>query len=145
MDSLAVGEHLITLVATDSEGLADSAFATVTINARFNHFPVASIDAPSNGASFVAGDTVQFIGRAIDPEDGVLSGDALTWTSDVDGLIGTGTSQSNSRLTVGDHLITLVATDQMAVLTARACCCDQLQGGYIAGRPSSSSPSMTQI
>ena len=69
-DRLAVGEHLITLVATDSEGLTDSAFATITITRRANNFPIASIDAPPSGAHFVAGDTVHFLGRAIDPEDG---------------------------------------------------------------------------
>jgi len=51
----------------------------------------ASITSPSNGASFVQGSSVAFAGTGSDPEDGTLTGSSLTWTSNRDGQIGTGT------------------------------------------------------
>lgn len=77
----------------------------------FNQSPVAAITAPSNNASFAQGVSVGFAGTGNDPEDGVLTGASLVWTSSRDGQIGTGTSFSTTTLSVGTHTITLTATD----------------------------------
>lgn len=76
-----------------------------------NTAPSASISSPTDGVTVQEGETVQFQGSADDPEDGSLTGDALVWTSDVDGQIGTGQSFQRSDLTPADHAVTLTATD----------------------------------
>ena len=76
-----------------------------------NQPPTATITAPANGASFTQGGTVTFTGTGTDPEDGVLSGASLVWTSSLNGQIGTGASVSTASLSVGTHVVTLTAKD----------------------------------
>ena len=57
-----------------------------------------------------AGTSVSFSGSASDPEDGNLSG-GLSWSSSLDGSIGSGASFSTSGLSVGSHTITASVTD----------------------------------
>lgn len=76
-----------------------------------NQVPTATITAPPDGSTFAEGDAISFQGSASDPEDGILSGAALVWRSDLQGQIGTGTSFSRDDLSVGTHQITLTATD----------------------------------
>lgn len=76
--------------------------------------PVVTINTPLSGSTLTAGEQVLFEGSANDPEDGALSGNSLEWTSDVDGVLGTGDSVSISTLSLGDHNITLTATDSDA-------------------------------
>ncbi len=108
--SLSIGVHTITLTATDSEGATGSDQITVTIQ---NNLPTATITAPADGSSFFWGTSVNFTGTGSDPEDGVLSGGSLVWTSDLDGQLGTGTSVSTSALSIGVHTITLTVTDSL--------------------------------
>ena len=61
-------------------------------------------------SSELAGVSIPFSGTALDTEEGDLSED-LSWTSDLDGPIGTGPGFSLSTLSVGSHLITASATD----------------------------------
>jgi len=81
------------------------------IPAGANNPPLVSIDRPLDNASFDEGDSVSFEATANDPEEGVLSGNSLVWTSSIDGSIGTGSSFDTSTLSVGEHTITLRATD----------------------------------
>lgn len=76
-----------------------------------NEAPSASIDAPSDGAAFSESESVTFEGSASDPEDGNLSGEALAWSSDVDGDLGTGETLTVQDLSPAVHTVTLVATD----------------------------------
>lgn len=73
--------------------------------------PTASIASPHNGFTELAGHPVEFEGSGDDPENGMLPGTALTWRSSIDGSLGTGTSLTNSDLSVGSHSITLIAVD----------------------------------
>jgi uncharacterized membrane protein len=82
-----------------------------TVRPPGNTQPVASITSPTAGASFVEGTAVSFAGSATDIEDGPIAGSALAWTSSLDGSLGTGASLSRSDLTVGAHVIQLVARD----------------------------------
>jgi hypothetical protein len=107
MKVLSVGTHTITASATDSGGLNGVATITVTIDP--NTAPVVTITGPADGSSFAAGTNVSFAGTASDTEDGNLSG-SLTWTSSIDGAIGTGGSFMKV-LSVGTHTITAQATD----------------------------------
>ncbi|MEO5816816.1 MAG: PKD domain-containing protein [Gemmatimonadaceae bacterium] len=76
-----------------------------------NQSPTAAISSPANGSTVVQGTSVSFAGTGSDAEDGALTGNALTWTSSIDGAIGTGTSFVKSNLSVGHHTITLTAKD----------------------------------
>jgi len=109
--SLSVGTHTIRLIATDSQGAADTASISVTVNPPANQAPSASISAPANGSSFTLGQTVNFSGSATDPEDGPLGGSSLVWRSSINGQIGTGETFGTSALSVGTHTIRLIATD----------------------------------
>jgi hypothetical protein len=105
--ALSVGVHEITLTATDGGGLSSSATIDFTVLGP----PVATITAPADGAQVDVGANVTFIGSASDPEDGPLADASLTWSSDLDGEIGTGATFSTSTLSEGTHTITLTATD----------------------------------
>ena len=104
--SLAAGTHVITASVTDSGGLQASANVTITVNAA----PSAAIASPTGGSVFDQGDPVSFSGSASDPEDGDLTA-GLTWTSDLDGVIGSGGSFSTSALSVGSHTVTASVND----------------------------------
>jgi PKD repeat protein len=106
---LSVGLHQITLTARDSRGLVGTAFVGIEILA--NEVPSVTISQPPDAAEFSESETIMFEGAATDSEDGTLTGSSLVWNSSLDGEIGTGISFSSSSLTVGDHAITLTATD----------------------------------
>jgi len=72
--------------------------------------PVVTITRPAPGATVSAGTSVQFTATASDFEDGDL-GASLTWSSNVDGNLGTGSSLSTSALSIGIHTVTASATD----------------------------------
>ena len=55
-------------------------------------------------------------GGANDPEDGTLSGTALSWSSSLDGALGNGPSLTVDSLSAGSHTITLQATDLGGVM-----------------------------
>ena len=108
--SLSVGTHTITASVTDSGGLSGSDNISVTINNVPNDPPTVSITAPADGSSFNDGDNVSFTGTANDTEDGNISA-SLSWTSSLDGSIGSGASFSTNTLSVGSHTITASVTD----------------------------------
>jgi uncharacterized protein YjiK len=75
-----------------------------------NLSPTVSISAPADGSSFNFGDPVTFTGTGSDVEDGDLT-NSLSWSSDLDGSLGTGGSVSTSSLSIGTHTITASVTD----------------------------------
>lgn len=113
---LTVATHSIRLVATDPQGLADTASVSVTVEP--NGQPSASISAPSDGATFQEGTSITFQGSGSDPEDGALTGSSLEWSSDIDGTLGTGESVTRSDLSSGMHTIVLTATDSRGAFTS---------------------------
>ncbi|MBK5096886.1 MAG: PKD domain-containing protein [Gemmatimonadetes bacterium] len=104
---LSAGSHLIRLVVTDTDGASD----TATVSIRINALPTATISNPADGSSFTVGTNVSFRGAGVDPEDGSLSGAELVWSSDLDGIFGTGSPNNHNGLSVGTHVITFIATD----------------------------------
>ncbi|MEZ4863805.1 MAG: choice-of-anchor Q domain-containing protein [Caldilineaceae bacterium] len=77
----------------------------------WGHAPTAAILAPAADATFVVSQTVILHGSGYDVEDGELTGGALTWQSDRDGLLGTGAEVALNTLSAGTHVITLQVTD----------------------------------
>ncbi len=73
-----------------------------------NVLPTVTIRAPANGSTVTQGAPITF--TATDTEDGDLTA-SLTWTSSLDGVIGSGGSFSTSTLSVGTHTITASVTD----------------------------------
>ena len=96
-----------------------------------NEPPEASISAPATGSSFQEGTVVTLEGSATDPEQGQLGGDALVWSSDVDGQLGTGIEVEAPRLSPGDHEITLEATDNEGATGS-----DQIMISVVSDAPS---------
>lgn len=97
------------IVAT-AAGAADTA-RIVVVDPAGDQPPTVSIDSPADSTSVAPGDSVAFSGSAVDLEDGALTGADLTWSSQLDGQIGTGERVETSSLSTGDHVVTLTATD----------------------------------
>jgi hypothetical protein len=116
IDTLTVNTHLIIVTATDSDGAIGADTATVMI--LDNTVPVVAITSPVDSSVFAIGDTVTFVGTATDGNDSTLSGEALVWTSDLDGQIGTSDSLTTDSLSVGEHTIVLTATDSVGLIGA---------------------------
>ncbi|MDQ6610985.1 MAG: proprotein convertase P, partial [Gemmatimonadota bacterium] len=76
-----------------------------------NHAPAAGIRTPDNDMTYTSGTSITFYGYGADYEDGLISGSSLVWTSNRDGIIGTGLTFARSTLSVGTHTITVTATD----------------------------------
>jgi len=72
--------------------------------------PQAFVLSPEDGDTFLAGKPLLLQGYAYDLEDGTLGEAALGWSSDLDGDLGVG-SQVLANLSLGQHIITLTATD----------------------------------
>jgi len=77
-----------------------------------NNAPVPIITLPTPGTSVPAGTNVAFTGSASDQEDGVLT-PSMTWTSSLQGALGTGGSFSRSDLVAGTHVVTASITDSL--------------------------------
>lgn len=73
--------------------------------------PTVTITSPPSGQSYRAGAVVDFTGTAKDAAGNAVTGAALTWTSDRDGVLGTGGTLHVNTLSVGPHVITLSAVD----------------------------------
>ncbi len=84
--------------------------ANLTINVA-NQGPIVIINSPQEGASFVEGEPIYFIGQALDPEGNPIQEINMLWNSNVDGQFGSGKMVITDSLTPSDHLITLEAID----------------------------------
>ena len=71
---------------------------------------IVSINSPLDAEQFAVGDTITFNGSAT--SSGVeLTGNALVWTSEIDGQIGTGTEFTRNDLSEGIHTISFTTRD----------------------------------
>jgi len=70
----------------------------------------AAIESPAANFAQPSVDPVYFTGTAYDVDDGVLTGSALQWSSNIQGSLGSG-SPLSVKLKPGNHTITLTATD----------------------------------
>lgn len=70
----------------------------------------AIIDTPEPGYTQAAADPIILVGAGYDPDDGMLTGTHLQWSSNLQGTLGAGSPLSTT-LQPGAHTITLTATD----------------------------------
>jgi hypothetical protein len=124
-DTLAVGtgETSLTLPRSDLKAAgsarlqliaSDGVHATSAKSSPFSvadNAPQVVIDGPAGGAVFSGLQDVA-MAAAFDPDDGALTGAALSWSSDLDGALGTGEelSVNASTLTEGTHVLTATAS-----------------------------------
>lgn len=104
--NLSLGKHLITLKVRDNEGKVSRTRAEITIVE--NQPPTANIISPSTGTTFLKGAAITFSGQGTD-SDGVIA--SYEWSSNKDGVLGTGSNITMSTLSVGSHTITLTVKD----------------------------------
>jgi len=97
-----------TLESDDISGI-QALYGKASSGGNNNTAPSASISSPGNGANYSSGATIGFSGSASDAQDGNLTSH-LTWSSSIDGQIGTGGSFSRS-LSSGTHTITAAVAD----------------------------------
>jgi hypothetical protein len=102
---LVIGAGWLYGCSGGGDGNAGSGFATTA-----NQVPTALITSPA-GSYFNEGENIVFSGSGTDDQDGQLNGDALVWTSNIDGDIGTGPTLVTSALSADDHEISLSVTD----------------------------------
>jgi outer membrane protein assembly factor BamB len=109
---LSPGTHVITLTATNSLGEYDSKSVTITVNDQpLDGKITVAITSPKDGDVFEYGEEITFTGSAVDEQEGELTGNALDWTSPVDGEIGKGGTVKKNNLSGGTYKITLTATN----------------------------------
>jgi len=80
--------------------------------------PVLAIASPLAGTTAIFGATIAFAASATDAESGDVSA-SITWTSDLDGILGVGPSFSRSDLSVGVHTVTIQASDGQGGVASR--------------------------
>ncbi|MEZ4331861.1 MAG: DUF1929 domain-containing protein [Myxococcota bacterium] len=110
--TLSIGTHVVTALVVDSGGLPDSESIALTIEA--NQPPSIAIVSPSDEATATAGTSVDLIASANDPEDGDLT-PSITWSSSLDGPLGSGGALSLSTLSLGTHVLTAAVTDALGL------------------------------
>jgi len=76
--------------------------------------PRVFIASPVDGSLRQDNEAVAFEAVASDPEDGMLTGTAIEWSSDRQGALGSGESIVVENLAPGTHLVTATATDSAA-------------------------------
>ncbi|MEE4357607.1 MAG: hypothetical protein V2I97_14170 [Desulfococcaceae bacterium] len=113
---LTPGVHHITLRGTDSEGAVGEDSVSVYVG---NTAPEPEIISPPEGTEALFGEYILFEGAADDMEDGILEGDSLLWSSNINGQIGTGNALTSNLLNPGIHTITLTAIDSRKATGSR--------------------------
>ena len=71
-------EGSYSVVVSNSAGSVTSNNATLTVNSA-NQLPTGTINTPVAGATYAAGDVINFSGSGTDPEDGTLGASAFEW------------------------------------------------------------------
>lgn len=119
---LTEGTHVLTLSARDADSQLTRADVPLYVGAA-NEAPTVRIDAPTSGEVVATGVGLDLLGVALDTV--TLPGDlAVSWTSDLDGLLGTSVPGALGAVTLtgvvlskGLHQIELAATDDAGGLT----------------------------
>lgn len=109
IQSLAASDDgQLRLLATDGWSTTQAVAGGVPIPEKG---PTVGILSPAPGATQPAGHPLTLMAQALDAEDGFLEGSSVAWRSDRDGELGRGPALAVTDLTVGDHVLTVTATD----------------------------------
>jgi uncharacterized repeat protein (TIGR01451 family) len=110
IDALAGGANTrFRVVATDGVNVGfDETNAPISVPDKL---PVAAIGEPGAGRVLAPGDLLVASGMGSDLEDGMLPDEALSWSSDRQGVLGSGPSLAINTLQPGLHIITLTVHD----------------------------------
>ena len=115
---LSAGEHFLTLTATDLSGKNGRTSVTVLVIEE-NTAPVCTITNPTNNAIIVREEMAIFSATVSDAE-APLTALSLSWTSSLDGYLGSGTLDTDGilrleteDLSAGEHEITLTVEDDL--------------------------------
>lgn len=115
MGSLADGSSTsIYATAVDGYGNKTSS-AVVTVKKGENAAPEVTIKSPSDGASILQDQKITLTGTAKDKENGDLIAGDISWSSDLQGTLQTNEDGEFTGLVIGDHIITMTATDKDGV------------------------------
>jgi hypothetical protein len=98
----------LTLVATDSILTATAESGLFIIP---NRSPTIVVLSPNDGARYDPGELIDFRAAIFDAEDGANLTPQLRWSSDQQGLLGTGPTLGVTNLVEGAHLITVSGAD----------------------------------
>lgn len=107
--SLSIGNHTITASVTDGLNTTVTETLTLTVLPIPNNRPQVSISSPMESQVSV-GIPVILVATSIDVENGDLS-NTIQWSSDKNGVLGSGASLSVSTLSQGMHVLTATSTD----------------------------------
>ena len=111
MEGASVSQGVVTAITGSTGGLGNRG---VTGSAK-RAFTTPGSDSPEDEVA-PAPPTTTLTASAFDPEDGDLSA-AITWSSDVDGPLGTGGTLSVP-LTMGVHVVTATVSDSLGVVAS---------------------------
>jgi hypothetical protein len=103
---LSLGTHTLTFSATNSSG--NSSEESIELEVAEAE-PTLSITSPADYSDYDETESITLIASATDNQDGDISAD-ITWTSDLDGELGTGASLTQT-LSPGTHTITALVID----------------------------------
>jgi hypothetical protein len=107
-----------------------------------NTAPTVAISSPSSGGSFTTGTAITFTGTATDTQDGSLTA-SMTWSSNLQGTIGTGASFTRTNLVAGIHTITAGATDSGSLPGTATVTITITAGGTLPSAPTSPSATLS--
>ncbi len=118
LDPATIGSVRVRVVDSDPNTVGASNLDTVVINEikiesggePGNFAPVVTITAPVDGTNVEKGTPLGFAGTANDTEDGDLT-DGLSWSSNIQGILGNGGGIANVILSLGDHVVTASVDD----------------------------------
>ena len=94
-----------------SDGLQTSSDASDAAFSVADKTPDVFITSVEDGKTLTQGTPLILLAAGSDPEDGPVYGDAFRWGSDKDGALGGGGFLTSSNLSLGEHTITLEASD----------------------------------
>jgi len=118
LPGLTAGAGYLELLATD--GLNTTVARVGRADAGLSqdgggNAPTTHILTPDDGTQYLKGATVLLHSSGWDLEDRGLTGASIVWTSDVDGQIATGRVPTVADLSVGNHVLTVTATDSQGM------------------------------
>ena len=73
--------------------------------------PIVEILSPDPDAAYVIGETVTLAAYAYDPDSGEVADENISWSSSIDGVLGTGLEIDVATLSPGTHTITVTVKD----------------------------------